>query len=1257
MKEYLEVRRWISLTACLSAAIALGAASGAAAQGYSISQVPLVLPSALDPNILLTMDDSPNMARAYADTMGGTSYATGFAGDAAPANTRRFKSSAFNPLYYDPTKTYVAPAGAMTTMSTFDNAWVNGFYQAGNSWKLDFGQKKKYRPTLSYDGSTDTPVYADHYSADKGAIGATSVNTGGDPYYYKFDSSKFGTGTCPASVGSITNDDCYTLVIVSSSSGPGGTDELQNFANWYSYYRTRHLSMVSSAWRVLSDPALSGTRVGWQALTACKSFASGNTCVGYDSSSNPVSPEISNLIDEFTNARLTDLQNWLRRLRPAAAGTNPATPLRSALWRAGQYYSTTASPNDPFLKFPQLAYDSTTNPRLSCRPNFHIMVAGSPWTDDTNVSLSPFTTTNFCGSGACGNGGNVDGGSMTWPDATLYSTSPRTVPANTPPWGDTNQNSLADIAMYYWLNDLRPLPNNLLPFFGDRTANTVQELNPVNDPAVWQHMVNYVVGVGLKNSVSTSPLPPALGWPTTGAGLAGNLYDLWHAAINSRGGYFGADTPAQLIDALTNSLSRAAPINANSNFVGTALATNSTRLATDSALYQAQFKVDDWTGRLGRIPVDTSGQTTCQIGGSPACVDAADSIPPYGSRKIFTWTGSAGAAFTQAGLTTAGVWNAFGADDTVRGYVVDYLRGDQTKEGPNPGDFRIRSKKLGDIVNSDIVFSGGENFGYGNLSPDNYDTSNVYLNSYNNYVAATQSRTKMIYVGANDGMLHGFNATTMEEQFAYVPRSVLKDTISPTDSRAALVQLTDPSYNGNHRFFVDGSPWVGDACLKVPASNCTFTNLSTTDWRTVLVGTTGAGQRGVFALDVTNPTSFAAANVLWDLTGQSDNDLGYTIGQPVIGRLNDGNYYAIFGNGYLSPNGCAVLYLVRLADGVVRRISVAEGNLGSGNSAAACANTNGLGRPSLFDSDSNRTTEAIYAADMLGQLWKFDVSDTDPAKWVVHTKEGSARVPLFTARNKCGGVQPITSLIEIGAPPSGETGAMIYFGTGRFLSADDRTDTTRQSFYGILDRNSSTSRLNKPPAAATGDTTCATAPGTDLSYRGTANGSDSAKLVEQTLSAFSSGTRTVSSNSVVYTSGTNNGWYVDLAVTDPVTGVRAGERVVSAPTLLAGRIVFSTLIPSSDICAGGGNSTVVALDPFKGGKTSKNIFVDTGQAGYDSFKLNYGIVKNLIAIDSGTNVFLFAGGSSGNVQSITTISQQATGGSIRGRTAWREIFQ
>jgi len=196
-------------------------------------------------------------------------------------------------------------------------------------------------------------------------------------------------------------------------------------------------------------------------------------------------------------------------------------------------------------------------------------------------------------------------------------------------------------------------------------------------------------------------------------------------------------------------------------------------------------------------------------------------------------------AFNQAGLTAAGVWNAFGADDAVRASFVNYLRGDQSNEGTGTGQFRVRSARLGDIVNSDIVFAGRENFGYQNLSPDNFDANNINTNSY--------------------GRVRARQAVSPEDDLRWRQRRNASRLRRRVDGRAVRLcsalgaggdgvrngctavdrAVGDQTYNGSHRFFVDGSPWVGDACLKSPASNCTVS-----DWRTVLVGTTGAAAKG-----------------------------------------------------------------------------------------------------------------------------------------------------------------------------------------------------------------------------------------------------------------------------------------------------------------------------------------------------------------------------------------------------------------------------
>jgi type IV pilus assembly protein PilY1 len=1224
----------------------------ALAQPYLISNVPMVVPSALEPNITLSLDDSPGMANAFplGDAFGPLAAVNGVAtsGGTAPANTRRFKSSTFNPLYYNPNIRYLVPANAHATATTFTGALINGYYENGSSWQVNLSNG--YRPTLSYNASGTSQQFAEHACADLPTLSntwtciagtpspANAVTTGTAAYY-----ATFNTSTCNlASSADVNNDGCYSLIVIRSSTATytipaigtpnnGRPDcatvsgittctfaqESQNFANWYSYYRTRHLAMVSAAWRVMSDPTLIGTRVAWQALNACNSFAANNTCPTetISSASNP--PSRSNLIDEYSATRRDHLQGWLRALRPAAANASPAAPLRTALRRAGEYYSSSASINNPYLLFPQSS--ATPNPEYACRPNFHLLIAGGSYDDADNGG--------YCSGAACG---NTDGSARTLPppDNASYS-APR-------PYTDGNSNSLADAAFHYWATDLRAgtgMPNVLLPYYRDRSGGNAgaQYWNPKNDPARWQHMVNFTVGVGTGASLNDPSIPwtgnafggagfanllsGAAAWPATTAGTSGRMYDLWHAALTSRGEFFSAETPEQIVNAMTAALSRTI----DQSDVGASLAANSTRLTTESMLYQASFSTGcfsqacgnttDWTGRLRAIRVNTDGSLGAQLW------DATDAgrIPAAASRRIFTSSANTTPIdFTWAALGSAGLQSRLGDENT-----LNYLRGDQSNELANGGPFRDRSVRLGDIVNSEIAFAGKEDFGYDALidAANLASAASVAGLAYPAYLQSKSSRTKLVVVGANDGMLHGFDADTGDEKFAFVPRALLLDPVSSSDPRSNLVRLAEAGYT--HRFYVDGSPWIGD-----------YWNSGTSTWRTAVVGTTGAGGKGVFALDITAPDSMSAANVLWDLDGQSDPNLGFTIGQAVIGRLSDGHFYAFFGNGYRSANECPVLYIVRLHDGQVRSIPTGGRSL-----TAVCTDSNGLGRPSLYDmhaagAQGYRTTDFVYAGDLQGNLWRFDLRNVNLAN---NPATGAAVQRMFTARNASSQVQPITGTIEIGAPPSGVTGdpmpAMLWFGTGRWFAVDDRTDTTAQTMYGFVDRFATGGNANTAKVARS-------------------------NLVAQTINLSGSDAGRVTGNAVTYTgNSSNDGWYLDLP--------RGGERMVGLPLIQSGRLIFSTLIPNDDRCVGGGTSSILAVDPYNGTGLSQRIFLS--DPAVDFIGSTVGIVRNLVYIGTGSRAYLYAGGTTAAGQGGSTIQYEEirptaqTG--TRGRASWREILK
>ena len=266
--------------------------------------------------------------------------------------------------------------------------------------------------------------------------------------------------------------------------------------------------------------------------------------------------------------------------------------------------------------------------------------------------------------------------------------------------------------------------------------------------------------------------------------------------------------------------------------------------------------------------------------------------------------------------------------------------------------FRNRSGKLGDIINSDPHYVKNENFGY-NILPSDEGLS------YSAFLLDKNDRTAMIYAGANDGMLHGFDAATGQEKLAYVPNAVWPN----------LPLLTNPAYT--HKYFVDGSPTAWDAYWG-------------TSWKTVLVGSLGAGGKAVYALDVSNPNTFGNSNVLWEFTHA---DMGYVMGNVTVARFADDNYWAVFGNGYASTSGKAVLYMVRVdAPGTVKMIEV--DNAG-----------NGLSTPTLVDSDGDRIIDMIYAGDLKGNVWKFDVSGSNTSTWKSAYLQGSTSEPLFTAKD------------------------------------------------------------------------------------------------------------------------------------------------------------------------------------------------------------------------------------------------------------------
>ena len=692
------------------------------------------------------------------------------------------------------------------------------------------------------------------------------------------------------------------------------------------------------------------------------------------------------------------------------------------------------------------------------------------------------------------------------------------------------------------------------------------------------------------------------------------------AADRGGGKFYFANNLGELADSFKNVLGDIASKIGSSSSV----AANSTRLGSDTAIYQAKFDSADWTGSFIALPLNIN---TGAIGAK--VWEAAEKIPDYSSRNIVTYNPDAakGISFTCEQLTTSqkttlGITNCLSTSDQGV-WRLNYLRGDYSHEIKNPlrkstdlkrsstGIFRNRTRidpatsdalqtdpwLLGDIVNSDPVYVGFENYGYNKL-PDN-PSHPAEKNNYVGFVNTNKLRRKMVYIGSNDGFFHGFDAnltTTAatpttpatdggKEILAYLPNAVYSQ----------MRALSDPDYgkiSNPHHYFADGSPRVADAYFGDA-------------WHTVLASTTGAGGQAVFALDITDPLTFDENDVLWEISDTSSptasdlgdtvwsgfaNNLGYALPQPSIVRLNDGSWVAVIANGYGSVNNRAVLYLVDIKDGhIIKAFDTAAGD------AAA---PNGLSTPIAVDIDGNRTVDVIYAGDLLGNLWKFYVSapsspstPTSPIDW----KIANGGSPLFVACSNASACntsrQPITAKPQVGrvGKNNGQNnkGLMIYFGTGKYFEESDInvTDAQTQTLYGIWDNEATVARSNLQEQKITHELT---------------GGSFKARVTTETPVNYSD-TALVTTPPTPADNINRKGWFMDLLKPDATDS--DGERSVSTPLMRGSKVVFTTLIPipptNTDTCGAGsdGTSWLMEMEAVSGSRIK-----DTGTGG--PFDLN-----------------------------------------------------
>ena len=744
--------------------------------------------------------------------------------------------------------------------------------------------------------------------------------------------------------------------------GCSQAEERQNFANWFSYYRTRNLLARGALVEAFAESA-DTFRVGWGRINQLSSTS-------IDGVSTTV---IQAGVRDFTSATKASLFNWLYAL-PANGGT----PLAGAMRAVGQYYSR-ADTKGPWTDNPG-SVNATAD--KSCRRAYHVMVTDGYWTDTTT---------------SVGNSDNTAGPVITGPGRTYQYLATR-------PFKDANTNMLADYAMAYWKKDLRPdLVNNVVP--------------SAENPAFWQHMVNFTVGLGVRGTLRPDKLPSGVPDPATDlpALIAGTknwgtdeIDDLWHAALNSRGGFISAKDPAELASAIRDSVGQALQRELREAGVAAASAV----LQAGNRKYVPVYRTGDWTGEIQAYVLDASGQTGAQAWAAEA------RVPAFASRNIHTWradtTPAASALFNWADMGASNQAALGSVAATHTSSFVNFLRGDRSKEGDGQ-PFRQRKGVLGDFINSNpVLIKDAVNMGYSSLSAGG--------TSYAAFLTAKAARTPVLFVGSNDGMLHAFKdslgvvaAEDGREVYAYVPRAVYPN----------LAKLSDKIYGSDllyHQYFVDGPLMEADAFVNAPGA-------SGASWRNYLLGSLGSGGRAVFALDITDTANLGASTVRWELGNTTHADIGYVSTPIQVGVLPNGEWVAIFGNGSYSDAGRAVLFVANLTTGVAQTL-VLDG-----------AGANGLGGVSVLRNSIGEIT-TLYAGDLKGKLWKLDYLASAASRFEV-----SGGTALFTATSAAGVAQPITQAPLVFEHSLG--GQLLVFGTGVLSTEAEANSTAVQSMYGV----------------------------------------------------------------------------------------------------------------------------------------------------------------------------------------------------------------
>lgn len=1267
-------------------------------QADEVTQIPLNVSKGVSPNMMFTLDDSTSMAWAYVPDSSFQVYKDLIGSTAS----RRFRAANTNPMYYNPNTIYDIPPefnssgdeliGSNKKLKTsFTAAPVNGYkpdddkidlsknykvvhthnipnsgYSTANNPELDFAcsvnlysngdtasctmlggsftiKRNKSDscsvtsiPTLNIAGRSYTPPVV-YCNGSSGTYRASMLSSSMPAYYYEFDES-LKNGACAADKNDkyAGGEGCYRLRWVGAESAydqsgnrlkrsdDSFVDGRQNFANWYSFYKTRALATVSAAGVAFYNLS-SDVRFTWQSLIHC-------TSLDITSSSDSLGKRCGvNKFQNYGSQHKAKFYDWL--YNETRFNDAKGTPLRSAMIRSGEFLKGTKA----WVKDP--ATNSGT--AYACRPSYNIVMTDGTWNGDGGLEQPE----------------NHDSNSRNLPDGKGY--------AQQKPYADSATKTLADYAFHYWSTDLSNLGNEVPAYipYKNLTDPDAEYWDPRNNPATWQSMSNFIMGLGLTTSLGNEDigipwegsthagqgykdlLSGAASWASASAKDENKVHDLWHAALNSRGEFYSVDSPEAMVQAFKDILDRIADRKSSAAMPGTSSSLEAEAEGADERLasysYQSSFdNTEGWTGDIKKVKKYRRYNSTTGVFEDvvePGW-NAKDMLPAAASRNIMI------ADSTGAGLQSFVESNA-GEDDEAASLAallnidpedgssdglwkerIKYIRGDKSNEGDGATNFRRRTSVLGDFLGSQPVIVSGARYleGFANRLEQ---TDTVANNTYSAFMESIKDRKERLYIGGNDGMLHAFETQLGAETFAFIPTTVFPK----------LKELTYKKYS--HQYYVDGTPVVADV-------------YDGAKWRTILVGTLRAGGKGLFALDITDPD---AVELLWEFDENSveANKLGvqpgYSFPQPTVARLHNGEWAVVTGNGYEgggTSTGKAALYVINAVTGEMIKSLEVE---------SALKKPNGLSTPRLADYDADGIADYAYAGDLHGNLWRFDLlgnsanENREPTDGPIYggKADGDSKFevsyggqPMFTAISTAGSKrQPITSAPSLVRHPT-RKGYLVMFGTGKYFEKGDKSgvDDFAQSLYGIWDQNT------KAEATSTA--------GANIPL---------SSLQVQTITEQTTGTGLVSGKTRVarIISNTAVEWYTGFDSTKPVLkkGWRLdlksgagttfdGEMIVENMRTLGSMLLVQSLVPNDDPCANGSTNWLYAINPATGGRTLHHALDTRTAAGAIVSGIKFGSEGGVSISQNETG---FTANAPGDSEAITPPADSM------GRQSWRMV--